>query len=1709
MTNMPIQPWIRVNEYMNDQYRRNVVFDALEHWKRATPELSQKAKIVLGHIRVPGFSAIQKAPAGVACKKVVDVFKKSSAVAFIIISLWAEGHSEMIDDLRNQAQQAGIRFRADWSWKEARIGYVLYEDMPEFHEFLGTFLTDREKPAYDHYMLAALWLSGGLVSIEDGEPASLTDETELLDELPADDIEEEEIQTPSNLPLVGTTIIAVAEEDRISAPDPSRQIDEDPPVDKGAVQIETEIREPSEPGQAVIAEIKEVDGTKGVDLLDTSTANQLADLVVLIEGQQQAATRAQNETAAIIQGLSEAVADNNPGDASRLTGILENALVEWEEKQATLYRLVDTAQNQLVTEFETRPDLERSADDGGEKLPRVEETISSKTVAALQAIAAVLDYDRCRELAQARLSCIRTEILEGRRRLLSWSNGKAPEGPEFVSDPDEMRMTLARVNNLVVQAEQEIGAINTQLLTFRNQSKQHIIELIELIETSPQSISGGEADGNKGNTIAVDTISIDDFTDEDLLATEFELMAALQKIIDGSHAGRIMELATILAGGWDEANFVALLDGLAAERRDIEVFLLEVFASRAFPRSNPTEYPHRVVTSLMDGLNQVSTGDSPFQVLSLIAPSFLSSFKADTEAIQAEICMIALAAHHSSGHVPPAGYLWQVSPEWPVPGMPNWARLWQSTLLNKPAPIYTDQKEADLTARLAVCRKQVEQDFARDGAHFTRLSSIKNNHHQALMNNRLMPGLWEKFDQLKRLDSQLRLTRQDQLTDGIRSLTKTWKEQIFPELEEPALIRQYDTGASEETVIDPIPFHRRVSVRILQDCAENIIKYGDVLVEYWELSESRSCGLISDKLAAEMATLIPSSALGKMAFEQMLQERSGEREILEESQTTRLFAEWMLKGVLTNAYFSTRFPRLVGTLCDRYMGWNEILDKALADLSEPVHPEQAVEILIEMNAPSQAMLISQYLTPERQNVLEENSRDFERQYNDQLTELVQLGGDIGDIEIWHGLGRWGYVFGRISADIDRLRKVREKSVQDIRAKAIEIRRQINTLDEELFLLMPEISPDTFQVIERAMATARRATDMDRLYPQIEEFIQEMIYFKEHNSWQREGLVESMIVLERAMEGTQEKSAISISAEQLLKCLSENRLSEVMLSQDLISASEIATRIELLRNWLFVKKSPGSFKGEDGKNPTGLKTIQDLFRYFAQMMVMKKCREEGREKIFTTEIVCEHWRLQFPRTDALNKECVLIALPGDPVPIPDIKLLQEFIEDKEFLPDYFVFLFVPSVDEKIARRFQAIGAGKGLVLIDEKALTRMILAESKASTPLGRLRPMMLEAKGANSRIFVTNSSVNPQTAIFVGRDRLIDRIVNSGKNHCVFGGRRIGKSSLLGAIKQRLLRQQNVKVVSWTLDGDADLTDEGVSLKLAEEIGLTDVIKGDSEFKQSLHKYMEDHPDLTMVIMLDEIDWYVRTNKERHTVIEALRSTSDIYSNRFWVIIAGFLELYDCLCGRGPYAKTSSGPWQRMFVDNKPLDNLTPANAENIVKEGFQSILGWEFESRTIPHLIVAKTGGHPAFVQKFCEKLYERVGPRTPHVVRTADIDAVFKDNDPISSFIAFVRETFRMNVDTLGRYLVVMLAALPEDSQKFSWDDILDIGETSRVPITEEQLKRSLELLTVNSVICPISDHEYQYTVPDYPKILERLGDTKQTEELEREIRQELGVS
>jgi hypothetical protein len=815
------------------------------------------------------------------------------------------------------------------------------------------------------------------------------------------------------------------------------------------------------------------------------------------------------------------------------------------------------------------------------------------------------------------------------------------------------------------------------------------------------------------------------------------------------------------------------------------------------------------------------------------------------------------------------------------------------------------------------------------------------------------------------------------------------------------------------------------------------------------------------------------------------------------------------QALLTQETYALRLPQLVGHLTGHLLRWAQIVRPLLTDLaSPPGSPDESAEILVGLDAPNQALMLATYLPVELQTRAQRRADQLEGETIELIRELTSYDDVDGNYDVYRSLGRWQLALGdlRVAVEIAQEEHRQREAQHDQRARTL--MEELGRLNLALLDCRSQMSPTAYEQatisVNRAMSAVQLGIGDGVTFDAVASFLEEMSYQTTHRSWPLDKLQEIAGALDRSLGRQPTEIGSSFTSAQVLAHLEHGELQQLHLNPDSFEASRVETRIKVLYYWL--KLNSIRVQHTDEMTEAERSIISSLYEQFAKMATLRAVRDMKDERLVVHgPIPYEVFELVYPKAFLLVSHCVLIALSGDPPDKEHIRRIEELLDDENLLDDRFVFLFAPGCTPQLKRRLETRYERKGLVLIDDATMVDIVLAEVEQRNPVGRLRSLMLNAKAliGGIDIFKINQLVRPRTAIFVGRDLLVEQLAATGNNYALYGGRRIGKSSILSALEGRLRRRQNTRVVLQSLEGKRNCTDDVIARDLARELDLAAPVENLEDFRIAIQATLDQTPEMRIAVLLDEIDKYIVSNPQRHLLIEVFRALSDRYTDRFRVVVAGFMNLFDCVKGRGPYTSTSD-PWRRMMDDIGPIPNLSASQAENIVHEGFRNILGWRYESRLIPQTIVERTGGHPAFVQYFCMKLQQLVEARRDQMLRKQDISAVFEDEDPEHAFIAYVKKTLEMNLDPIGHLLILLIADDAKETRRFTRSQFESQAAIISNPISTEELSRSLESLVVTSVVRRSQSEVYEFTVPDYPLILSRLGATSQghLEELDRKI-------
>jgi len=1630
-----IFPWLLVNKLMNDEYREIIVRDALIHYKQTSGSLRKFATNSFAGINVPGFRTLFKAPVSKAAPLVIKDFQQYDRVTTAVICLWAEAQRDVIEDVKRECVNQGYYFVEPWTWQDAMIGHTAFPDDNEFHKIIEQMAEDFESPQKDHILLAELWLSQAFrFSPEEEIEVEIRDEN-LLANLGLDDPDPESVIDPLDLP----------------PKDPSNKhlISEKPSTQAEEYHPEKELAGKS------LSEVLQA----GKKILDDSSSGQ-------------------KSTLGIVKNMQSSAKRGNLEKTSENFILLDDQLAKWNDFKHRKVTFAEFAAFLLSEAFQERPDLEQDKE--------LEESDFSDLLGMMQD---VITYDKEKTDQSRVLEQLQTDLATSKAEWFGWLEGTDDqiEADQELSSLDPATNTLANLNSIEANLRDKIEEFATKSQEARDAALVRIQWLIDSLgehESDRVQIMIAEKTLKEYGKIDIKNLDNQQIR-QHLISLETELAQQSLK----KQPGKNSDLAAILLKSWESETFYDLIESLAVEHHDSDVYLFLMAVASGNYDGEPHTLSPVIFDCMLDGMASLHSSKHPFDVLGYSLPILLRQYAFDEQTL-ADLAILSLAVKYRFDYALPDEVLWQIAPEWPESNMPAWKQLWVTTLSGNICPIYSGDKQSELHEQVIQTKSKADSSFSRDGGHYVRLNSIQSKRHLSMM-GRLLDEMKEVLDDLDKQAALLGKANEGQIPGLLSRLSNSLTDYNRETLNEFAVQDMYDAGIKQESINDASPFYPKVCVRTLNNIAGTILAYGDALHNYWNIQNQQSSGINGGDLVAELEKLPHTSKYTKIATNMILRGHEENQESWNEVAVLYCLDQLLAQEMLTQPRHSLRHPRFISYIGGSSLNWPDALPILLQNIVEPLQPEEIGKHLLGQKMPNQALLLVKHLSLELQNQAQSMEKEYDRKFVSLTSELLDLGGKIDNLKLSRDIGRWGWVFYRLDEEIKILQELKASDAEKLDALSRKFREEIKSLDDAFFDISNNIPADTYSMLRKCINAAHDVIREQEHFPVLKDLIDDLKYRLEHQSWAMTPIEQSLDQFNNEIYKTS-SSSLDRSAKSILDLLKIDDLAALGLSR--IETSSVHTRIQVLSNWLKAKNAKSVLSAN--LLTADITTIQEFFSSFARMMPMDRYYSgSGILLDKTAPMVIENWTLRYPKTAALNNRYVLLILPGNPPSPEDIRNIEEMIEEKEFLEYWLVLLFVPGCTENIYKRLKR----KNLTIIDETSLVKFILSEAAGIKPVGALRPMVLNATEGNSDVFVVNQSVNSRTAIFIGRDMLVSQLAQSGDNYAIYGGRRIGKSSVLKAVRQRL-DKRGYQVAFLSLEGEPSFKEEDIQKSIAKVIGISEALEETGSFKEAITNYMESNPVLHLAILLDEVDRYIAENPKRHTLIEALRSCSDQFDTRFRVIVAGFMHLYDALQGRGPYTPNSD-PWQRMFTNSRELENLSPRYAEQIVREGFVSVLGWEMD-RAIPQRIVEHTGGHPAFVQAFCLKLLERIRARRDHKILPSDLDAVFQDNDPDNSFIAYVRDTLRLNLDPLSNYLILYLVIAEKDQQGFTRDEIRNIAETINHEIPEELLDRSLELLKVTSVIRERIADVYDFTVPDYISILDRLSSIADADQVEEKL-------
>jgi hypothetical protein len=380
-------------------------------------------------------------------------------------------------------------------------------------------------------------------------------------------------------------------------------------------------------------------------------------------------------------------------------------------------------------------------------------------------------------------------------------------------------------------------------------------------------------------------------------------------------------------------------------------------------------------------------------------------------------------------------------------------------------------------------------------------------------------------------------------------------------------------------------------------------------------------------------------------------------------------------------------------------------------------------------------------------------------------------------------------------------------------------------------------------------------------------------------------------------------------------------------------------------------------------------------------------------------------------------------------------------------------------------------------------------------------------------LFKSEGYVHEEKNIFVGRVRALQQLVQQPAS-VIWGGRRTGKTSLLHALRRKL--KQPTKAGSYKVAlvyGDTIVDNPDLhfakeicrKLKLHEPATLED-------FSNIMHAACENQ---RIAVLIDEMDQYITGSAAVYgddvfPLARVLRGLSQSDSSQqFKLVYAGFRRLYYEVEIR--HSEDPSYPFKNILQRvSKDFKDFVQKEVTELLRLSFEEMLGvtWDI---TVPRLITSKTSGHPAFVQRFCELLLERLSRRrqqqhaqlhiTPELV-----EEVYNENPsgaPGDVFINYVYKTLDYNVSPLERAILLaitteIVGANSPERRPFTRHELVKClqywTQDMANPPTNDDIADALHMLTMTNMLTvdeAAGQQRYRVTYPAYINFMRRLDE------------------
>ena len=1660
---MTPHPYTYLSQFMNPDYQQIVVGRAIKHFDNASNVAKQRLEKAVRNagVQVPGFRP-GKAPPRALAKPLLEYFVSDPNIARAVFTLWLESQEELGEQVSAFLQEKGLAFSEDLPPKGFSEDWSAAEMEALAEELGATAESDRAK--YDDTALMLVCLLGRAPlrpaeadpEIAPASPPDAPDPSDPLPEEPTSKLQDGEVE-PAIPPAPS---------------EPSPGFDPNAGTNRGT---EHEVGDPAE------VPVKLKDGADGIEIRVNDSApieeyerlrEQLAqaqslledgawqDLAAWADSYEQQVRRAigvfaeqESSLAGVLVRLAKTLADSvPPTDAGSFTSEME-----------ALSSGVMTRPAAWALRAQRCQELERS----------VEAYLAKRGVTLLKRLEAYEALTRACE--NGRVWGVADDPLLAQTDL---TDASGPSLDQLTAFNDRLREALDAMQKAAMEAKSNfIAAQQSRSSELRDQ------------------LSGDAPSAARDAAIAsfdeIDSVLID-------VAEDWRLLAVPNKL-NSIHEAMSVDSNPDLAGltqayleTQDQADLDRIFEGLWAHGRTAEAFVLLTAAVHAGRRPIASglqvDQARRYLRGLLDASPEAEFAPAAAEICLDDLISRLLFPEDSAEGHELLVLAVALFAAY------PFALDWEVLRR--LKGVdlskaaPTWARL-VDCIQQDAKPTLVSRCQLD-TAQLTELCNQLTEELRREGGRYVHASGDQSKTLHNMEQRYLLP-----------------------------SLEKHWKILSASTPDQPTWRRSHAWVATAQTttvleeqcraagVINLNGFYRR-------DFEDRVTKILDAMREFADLRRAGHSLLLASPFAGEdlldeLTSLAPDtpSSLVQIAqaciqlrlntnFQGDHPEDPGQLEAVE----TRL-AKMILNTPALYSAFPSAATWIAGNAPTTPEQWLVFFDLAVQDLVHPADQAMLIEGYLTANLPQIAMALAGVT---RQAEAVEQTRGaldrIKKEVKNSLTHLKELGGTPdGRLDVWLQCGRYGLVL----EDIDRRIASIERDRLAEAARQREELRQVYTEAVNLELRVSDaldLPPNGRADVLAAVQEIRNAwfnADLHNVEP-AREVVTEIRHLLDYPGSTADGIVKAknqlrLAKLRRqlpAQSGDREQTVQRIpSVDAVADALRAGKLDLLGLETGALTQNQCEVRYELLDTWQRISTLT---TGGPSLRPEAISSLQSFARLFSQTtgIYSQTTQADAHTTWLSNPSPSFRTELISPRVSVLKRRITLIFTTGVAFTAGQETVYEEMIKNEDWLREQDVLAFVAPlcplpITDWIARKLPSVPT----MVLNERRLLEIVQSVDNP-TATGAFRRMLLQSiPSKQATVFTSENLVDSERDIYVGRRDWKDRLVERDKNFAVYGGRRIGKTSLLNAVNKELLKQPGFRTAYVSVEGEIAREHGGLEIcrELLQKLSLGRSCSSFTDFKSRILNYLDAEPDVRVVILLDELDRYIVARREDrlpHDLIHTFRTIYQETNGRCRFILAGFIQLWKELTVRGQLSGADT-PWFNFLVNGGPLAGLDDSDAQAIIRQGFQDILGIKLASGNIPRLIIEKTTNHPAFVQKFCERLHARLYLSKSDCLTEADVEAVFNDRSD-DNFVSFVNETLHQNLLPLPRLIVYLLAV--EGKESFGLHEVKNVlgsydVELGRVP--DEKIRECLDELKITSVIRPHQRQDcYRFSVPSYPKIL-----------------------